>query len=95
MEHFHDKFPIPKTREFIEALKLWVIDPNEKSMFLMEDVMDNVKLTSQNIGTLRMLTLHTLNLFDIFNADKATLTPAAVEYLNGRYILDYEEDDEE
>ncbi|KAL5580796.1 hypothetical protein UlMin_013238 [Ulmus minor] len=98
VEDFGDKFEKPKTKEFIAALKRWGIDPKEKSTFLMTDLSDNVVLSSRNIGTLKMLTPRTLNLFDILNADKLVLTPAAVEYLNSRYGVDFEgegEDEEE
>lgn len=99
VEEFGDKFEKPKTKEFIEAMNRWGLDPKEKVMFLMMDVSDNVGLSSRNIGTLRMLTPRTLNLFDILNSDKLVLTPDTVDYLNGRYGVDFEvetdEDDEE
>ncbi|GMN23830.1 hypothetical protein TIFTF001_000282 [Ficus carica] len=95
VEDFGDKFEKPKTKEFIAALKRWGIDPKEKSTFLMLELAENVVLSSRNIGTLKMLTPRTLNLFDILNADKLVLTPAAVEYLNERYGVDFEDDDEE
>ena len=63
-----------------------------------EEVSDNVRLSSRNIGTLKMLTPRTLNLFDILNADKLVLTPAAVEYLNARYGVNngaYDDEEEE
>lgn len=95
VEDFGDKFEKPKTKEFIAALKRWGIDPKEKSTFLMLELAENVVLSSRNIGTLKMLTPRTLNLFDILNADKLVLTPAAVEYLNERYGVDFEDYDEE
>ncbi|CAK9330087.1 unnamed protein product [Citrullus colocynthis] len=97
VEDFGDKFEKPKTKEFIAALKRWGIDPKEKSLFLMTEVSDNVRLSSRNIGTLKLLTPRTLNLFDILDSDKLVLTPAAVEYLNERYGINYEEgiEDEE
>lgn len=97
VEDFGDKFEKPKTKEFIAALKRWGIDPKEKSTFLLTEVTDNVRLSSRNIGTLKMLTPRTLNLFDILNADKVVLTPDTVDFLNGRYGVDYEgsEDEEE
>lgn len=88
VEDFGERFEKPRTKEFIEALKRWGIDPKEKSMFLMTEIPDNVRLSSRNIGTLKMLTPRTLNLFDILNADKVVLTPAAVDYLNERYGVD-------
>ncbi|XWS53029.1 hypothetical protein CRYUN_Cryun11dG0122900 [Craigia yunnanensis] len=95
VEEFGDKFEKPKTKEFIEALKRWGLDPKQKSMFLMMEVPENVSKSSRNIGTLRMLTPRTLNLFDILNCDNMVLTPDAVDYLNGRYGEDYEDDTED
>ncbi|KAM6597326.1 hypothetical protein CsatA_007850 [Cannabis sativa] len=90
VEDFGDKFEKPKTKDFIEALKRWGIDPKQKSMFLVMELSENVVLSSRNIGTLKMLTPRTLNLFDILNADKLVLTQDAVDYLNGRYGVDFE-----
>lgn len=98
VEEFGEKFEKPRTKDFIAAMKRWGLDPKEKVMFLMMEVNDNVGLSSRNIGTLRMLTPRTLNLFDILNSDKLVLTPDAVDFLNGRYGVDFErqsEDDEE
>jgi len=89
----------PKTKEFIEAMKRWGIDPKEKSMFLVMEREENVVLSSRNIGTVKMLTPRTLNLFDVLNADKLVFTKGAVEYLNEMYGYNYvgegEEEDEE
>ncbi|KAF8116297.1 hypothetical protein N665_0020s0148 [Sinapis alba] len=98
VEEFGDKFEKPKTKDFLAAMKRWGLDPKEKAMFLMIDVEENVAKSSRNIGTLRMLTPRTLNLFDILNSDKLVLTPAAVEFLNARYgveALEGDEDDDE
>ncbi|KAF8010376.1 hypothetical protein BT93_J1108 [Corymbia citriodora subsp. variegata] len=95
LEDFGDKFATPKTRDFTEAMRRWGLDPKEKSMFLMMEVANNVQLSSRNIGTLKMLTPRTLNLFDILNADKLVLTPEAVNFLNARYGVNAEGDSEE
>ncbi|KAL0287294.1 UNVERIFIED_CONTAM: 50S ribosomal protein L4, chloroplastic [Sesamum calycinum] len=64
-------------------------------MFLMTEVSDNVRLSSRKLGTLKLLTPRTLNLFDILDSEKLILTKGAVEFLNERYGLDSEEDKEE
>ncbi|KAJ0817206.1 putative ribosomal protein L4/L1e [Helianthus annuus] len=66
-------------------------------MFFMteDEVEDNVVLSSRNIGTLRMLTPRTLNLFDILNADKLVFTKGGLEYLNEAYGADDGEDEED
>ncbi|KAL1340851.1 hypothetical protein HN51_027311 [Arachis hypogaea] len=96
VEDFAEEFQgKPKTKEFIAAMKRWGLDPKEKAMFLMMEVPENVVLSSRNIGTVKVLTPRTLNLFDILNADKLVLTPAAVDYLNKRYGVDYQGGDDE
>ncbi|CAF1924073.1 BnaC05g05110D [Brassica napus] len=95
VEEFGDRFGKPKTKDFLAAMKRWGLDPKEKAMFLMIDVEENVAKSGRNIGTLRMLTPRTLNLFDILNSDKLVLTPAAVEFLNARYGVESFETDEE
>lgn len=95
MEDFDDKFEKPKTKDFIELMRRLGLDPKEKSMFLMAEISDNVRLSSRNIGTLKMLTPRTLNLFDILDSEKLVLTKAAVEVLNERYGFDSEGDSEE
>lgn len=96
VEDFGDKFDEkPKTKEFIAAMKRWGLDPKEKSTFLLTEVPDNVKLSSRNIGTLKMLTPRTLNLFDVLNADKLILTQETVDFLNARYGVDGEIEDDD
>lgn len=98
VEEFNDKFEKPKTKEFIDLMRRWGLDPKEKSLFLMTEVSDNVILSSRNISTLKMLTPRTLNLFDILDSEKLVFTKSAVEFLNERYgndDNDWEEEDEE
>lgn len=95
IEDFDEKFEKPKTKEFIAMMKRLGLDPKEKSTFLMTEVSDNVKLSSRNIGTLKMLTPRTLNLFDILDAEKLVFTKGAVEFLNERYGFDFVEDEDE
>lgn len=86
VEDFADEFDAgPKTKEFIAAMRRWGLDPKEKSMFLMTEVPDNLKLSCRNIGTLKILTPRTLNLFDILDAAKLVLTKTSVDYLNSMY----------
>ncbi|KAJ0979610.1 hypothetical protein J5N97_015084 [Dioscorea zingiberensis] len=85
----------PKTKEFVAAMKRWGLDPTEKAMFLMTEVPDNVLLSCRNIGTVKMLTPRTLNLFDILDSKKLVFTESALEYLNSMYGLEEEEEEEE
>ncbi|XP_020241781.1 50S ribosomal protein L4, chloroplastic [Asparagus officinalis] len=82
-------------------MRRWGLDPKDKATFFVTEVSDNVMLSCRNIGTLKMLTPRTLNLFDVLDADKLVFTKSAVEYLNAMYgedaddFEDTEEGDEE
>uniref|UniRef100_A0A0D9VS98 Large ribosomal subunit protein uL4c n=1 Tax=Leersia perrieri TaxID=77586 RepID=A0A0D9VS98_9ORYZ len=97
VEEFDEAFAAgPKTRDFVAALQRWGLDPKEKAMFFATDFADNVRLSGRNIGSLKMLTPRTLNLYDILDARKLFFTPAAIDYLNSRYgatVFDEYEDD--
>uniref|UniRef100_A0A0C9RNA5 Large ribosomal subunit protein uL4c n=1 Tax=Wollemia nobilis TaxID=56998 RepID=A0A0C9RNA5_9CONI len=86
VEDFNDKFDKPKTKDFIAALKNWGIHPSKvHSLIFSTEVSENVKLSSRNIGTLKILTPRNLNLYDILRADKLIVTKPGVDYLNKRY----------
>lgn len=96
IEDFEQQFEDgPKTRDFVAALKRWGLDPSEKALLLTTDLPRNVWLSGRNIGTLKMLTPRTLNLFDILDSRKLVFTRSAVDYLNERYGQDDLSDDED
>uniref|UniRef100_A0ACD5TX59 Uncharacterized protein n=1 Tax=Avena sativa TaxID=4498 RepID=A0ACD5TX59_AVESA len=86
VQEFDEEFSTgPRTRDFVAALQRWGLDPKEKAMFFSTELDDNVRLSGRNIGTLKMLTPRTLNLYDILDARKHFFTPSAIDYLNSRY----------
>lgn len=98
VEDFASEFERPRTREFVSAMRRWGLDPKEKAMFLFggeEELAENVVLSSRNIGTLKLLTPRTLNLFDVLDAEKLVFTKSAVDYLNRMYGVDAEDDGDE
>ncbi|KAL9263793.1 Large ribosomal subunit protein uL4c-like protein [Drosera capensis] len=95
VEEFGERYGVPKTREFVEMMSRWGIDPKRKATFLMKELEENVQKSGRNVGTVKLLTPRTLNLYDVLNADKLVLTRWAVEYLNQTYGVDSEFDEEE
>ncbi|XP_078427451.1 ribosomal protein L4 [Wolffia australiana] len=98
LEDFGNAFDkSPKTKEFVEALKRWGLDPAEKVTVLATEVPENVFLSCRNIGTVKVLTPRTLNLYDVLDAKNLIFTRSALEYLNSVYgeDSDFVEDEEE
>ncbi|CAA7389865.1 unnamed protein product [Spirodela intermedia] len=95
VEDFGDAFDgTPKTKEFVAALKRWGLDPKDKVTFMMTEVPENVLLSCRNIGTVKVLTPRTLNLFDVLDAKNLIFTRSALEYLNSVYGEDAEDADD-
>ncbi|KAJ4790013.1 50S ribosomal protein L4 [Rhynchospora pubera] len=102
VEDFSHQFQAaPRTKDFVAALRRWGLDPSHKAILLMTDLPRNVWLSARNIGTLKMLTPRTLNLFDILDARKLVFTRSALDYLNDMYgnnnvdSDDYDDDESE
>ncbi|XP_057534970.1 50S ribosomal protein L4, chloroplastic isoform X1 [Amaranthus tricolor] len=95
VEEFGENFQKPRTKDFISAMERWGVDPSEKSTFLMIELEENVEKSGRNIGSLKMLTPRSLNLFDILGAEKLVFTTKAVDFLNQRYGVDSVDDDED
>ena len=73
------------------------MDSKDHLLIFTTELPDNVRLSSQNIGTLKILTPKSLNLYDILRANKLIFTKEGVEYLNKTYGLNtsIREEDEE
>jgi large subunit ribosomal protein L4 len=85
VEDLDEKFTSPKTKEFIATLKRWGIQPNQHTLLFATNVSEPLLLSSRNIGTFKLLTPRSLNLYDVLRADKIILTKSAVEYLDATY----------
>ncbi|KAJ7555277.1 hypothetical protein O6H91_05G029600 [Diphasiastrum complanatum] len=96
VEDFEERFEVPRTKDFISALKRWGIQAEEHSLIFTTNPSKNFVLSSRNVGTVKLITPRSLNLYDVLRADKLVFTKSAVEYLNRMYGLsaDLEDIDE-
>lgn len=73
------KFEKIKTKKFAEVMKAFNFE--RKTLFVVdiEEEFDNAFLSMRNIPNAMMLTVETLNVYDIVNADQVVITKAAAE----------------
>lgn len=73
------KFEEIKTKKFVEVMKAFNFE--RKTLFVVdiEEEFDNAFLSMRNIPNAMMLTVETLNVYDIVNADQVVITKAAAE----------------
>ena len=73
------KFDEIKTKKFVEVMNNFKFD--RKTLFGVDitDEFDNAFLSMRNLPNAMMLTVETLNVYDIVNADQLVITKAAAE----------------
>ena len=73
------KFDEIKTKKFVEVMNNFKFD--RKTLFVVDitDEFDNAFLSMRNLPNAMMLTVETLNGYDIVNADQLVITKAAAE----------------
>ena len=71
------KFDAIKTKEFVKVMDAFKLETKTLSVVDIAEEFDNAFLSMRNIPNAMMLTVESLNVFDIANADKLVMTEAA------------------
>ncbi|HZG37445.1 MAG TPA: 50S ribosomal protein L4 [Nodosilinea sp.] len=85
VEGFEDKFSRPKTRELLDAIARWGIDPNAKILLIIAERQELVYLSARNIENVKLITAANLNVHDLLNADYLVITSPALEAIQEVY----------
>ncbi|MBF2045804.1 MAG: 50S ribosomal protein L4 [Leptolyngbya sp. IPPAS B-1204] len=85
VEDFSDNLPRPKTKELVQAMTRWGIEPESKVLLIVAERNDNVYLSARNISNLRMISASNLNVFDILAADQLVVTQSALTTIQEVY----------
>ncbi|SFP58555.1 50S ribosomal protein L4 [Parafilimonas terrae] len=72
------KLDTPKTKQVADALKSWNLG-GKKTLFVTDELNDNLYLSLRNIDTVLSCALTDLNTYDILNADALVLTEGAAK----------------
>ncbi|MBD2741029.1 50S ribosomal protein L4 [Coleofasciculus sp. FACHB-1120] len=78
VEEFADKLPRPKTKELVEAIARWGVEPNSKVLLILAEREENVYLSARNVAKMKIIPATQLNVFDLLAADKIVTTPSAL-----------------
>ncbi|HSM81727.1 MAG TPA: 50S ribosomal protein L4 [Nodosilinea sp.] len=85
VEGFEDKFSRPKTRELLDAIARWGIDPNAKILLVIPERQELVYLSARNLENVKLITAVNLNVHDLLNADHLVITSPALEAIQEVY----------
>jgi large subunit ribosomal protein L4 len=85
VESFAGELSAPKTKELIAAMSRWGIAANEKTLLIMDELVENVYLSARNVASLKLIPADGLNVFDILNAKKIVVTSEALAKIQEVY----------
>lgn len=85
VEGFEDKFSRPKTRDLLDAIARWGIDPNAKILLVIAERQELVYLSARNLENVKLITAVNLNIHDLLNADHLVITSPALEAIQEVY----------
>ena len=85
VEDFGNQLTRPKTKELLQALTRWGVDPKAKILLIMGERNENVYLSARNIEKLRLISANNLNIFDLLNADCIVATASALTTIQEVY----------
>jgi large subunit ribosomal protein L4 len=85
VQDFTENLSRPKTKEFIQALIRWEIEPTAKLLVILAEKDENVYLSVRNMENVRLITADNLNIFDIVTAHRIVATQAALDKMQEVY----------
>lgn len=85
VQDFADKLSRPKTKELVNAMKSWGIEPESKVLLILGERDDNIYLSARNVEKLRLISASNLNVFDLLAADQIVATTSALEKIQEVY----------
>lgn len=85
VEDFAAELPRPKTKDLVQAMTRWGIEPESKVLFVVAERNENVYLSSRNLSNVRLISANNLNVFDLLAADRIVATQSAIDMIQEVY----------
>lgn len=85
VEDFADQLTRPKTKDLLEAIARWGIDPNQKVLLILPQPEQQVYLSARNVPSLKLIYANSLNVYDVLEADKIVTTNTALATIQEVY----------
>ena len=75
----------PKTKVFCELCKMYNLDLNQKILLVVSKKTSSLKLSTQNLKTVELISASNLNSLSLLKAKQILLTPLAVNDIKEIY----------
>jgi len=85
VEEFADQLPRPKTKDLMEAIARWGVEPHKKVLLILAQPEQQVYLSARNVPSIKLIYADSLNVYDVLNADKIVTTNTALAKIQEVY----------
>lgn len=85
VEEFSEQLSRPKTKELVGAIARWGSQPEQKTLLILTERIDNIYLSARNVENLKLIAADQLNVYDLLHADKIVVTASALEKIQEVY----------
>ncbi len=85
VQDFATNLAQPKTKEFVQAMTRWGVEPDSKVLLIVAQVEDNTLRSVRNVANVKMISASGLNVFDLLNADQIVATAEAIAKIQEVY----------
>src|SRR6476469_9773660 len=85
VEPFADKLPQPKTKELVQAIARWGVEPESKILLILNEREEMVYLSARNIANLKLISANNINVYDVLDADKIVTSASALATIQEVY----------
>jgi len=85
VENFAEQFPQPKTRELVDALQRWGVEPGQKVLLILAEIPESVYLSARNVPYLQLVRADSINVYDLLLAKVIVATADAIAIIQEVY----------
>lgn len=85
VEDFVEQLPRPKTKDLVQAMSRWGIEPESKILLILPQKEEMVYLSARNLSTLKLIVATNLNVSDLLWAKKIVTTSSALAKIQEVY----------
>ena len=85
VEDFAEQLSRPKTKDLVEALTRWGVEPDAKALMIIAEKNETVYLSARNIENVKLILANHLNVYDLLAADYIVATQSAIAKIQEVY----------
>jgi large subunit ribosomal protein L4 len=85
IENLENEINEPKTKNFLKICKDCAVDLNQKILVVVSNKTIPLKLSTQNLKNVELISVSNLNTFSLLNSKQIILTPLAINYIKEIY----------